>query len=591
MRWTKFGFAFLVGLIFCCREHKPSLREIVLQSPRDIADPVLLSLNPGMGFHRVRIVNQIRRATPYLPGQKLKLGVISGKVRFSFGIVPEYFLKVKQPVEIQIFAANSGQEKLIWSQTISAKDAPGWQNALINLPATPVNLFLTSNAQDCGLAVTPLARIAEEKPSRPSIIFILIDALRSDHLGAYGYSRNTSPNIDGLARSGAIFQNAVTASTFTATSLAGFFTGFMPWEHKMIFGYNLILDPKLATLAVKLREAGYSTAGFSSTYFHLSDLQLDRGFDLFDESCDKKFFSGDAECLSDQVVRWLDEKPDQPFFLYLHYTSTHAPYSPPEPFQKLFSAGLEKPGGEVGKGEILRFGKNRKWYQIPRPPAKNETEWLISQYDGEVRYADSQIARVLEKMEKQGSRKKALIIITADHGEAFYEHQIVEHINELHWPVVRVPLILSGPGIPAGKEITGLVRSQDLAISILDLVRAPGLAEATGKSFLPLLQGKQENKRAGYAVLYESKKNYEITVVYYPYQLLVSQPGDKNIELYNIETDPDEQNNLALQKPGLTRDMLKLLPEPETVLLRRKPGLPKIDQETLDRLKTIHYLK
>jgi arylsulfatase A-like enzyme len=590
MRWRKLFLFLSLALIIGCREHKKGLKDLILQSPEDIVDPALYKLNPEMKFYRVRVGNQIRRATPYIPGQKIHLVAPGSRLKFYLGIIPDYFSKYPTPVQVQLFADDAQGTGAVWSITISPKDAPGWKMVEINLPPHRETMAFSSDVQDYGLVITP-PLFGAPSNQKPSVVFILIDALRADHLGAYGYKKDTSPNIDALALKGAVFENVVTTAPFTATSLASFFTGTYPWENGVIFTDNLFLSQNFETLASRMRDAGYQTAGFSSTYFHLSDFDLTRGFDYFDESCDKYFFDRDADCLSGQIIKWIDERPVQPFFIYLHYTTTHSPYHPPEQYREMFSKGLKVPGGEVGQGDISSFNKNHKWYRMLRDPSPDELAWLISQYDGEVRYADEQIATVLKKLQAAGLDQNILFIVTADHGEAFFEHRLMDHPDELHWPVTRVPLIVSGPRIPEGAKISALARTVDVAPFILKYAGLPPLPKAFGKSLLPLITGDDSGPRVGYSVLYQSRKKYQISAVKYPYHILAREPGDKDLELYNIGTDPLEKNNLAAQSPDILKEMFKLVPGPDQVLARSKSDRGHQDQETQKRLKALHYVK
>jgi len=583
-------FFFFLAALFSCGGQPKDLGARVSNEPQDDPELTLLRLNPGVRFHRARIAGQIRRAIPYTPGDKLNLDPALLKFKFCFGILPEYFSQYQEPVAVKISARTGQGEEVVWSQSISPQDACAWMPVEVKLSKKPESLWLSSDVRDYGLVLTPAIGSARGKPAKPTIVFILVDALRADHLGAYGCARNTSPNIDALARSGTLFLNAQTASPFTVTSLTSFFTGMSPWEHKVIFNYNLILGENVVTLAQKMREDGYSTAGFSGTYFHLSDFGLDRGFDFFDESCAHRFFSGDAECLSANIISWVEQNPQRPLFLYFHFTPTHAPYNPPDQYKSLFSQGLFKPEGEVGQGDIERFSSSRKWYQLRRAPTQDELAWLISQYDGEIRYADDQIARVLKKLKAAGI-SDPLVIITADHGEGFYEHGFMEHSEELHWEVMRIPLIISGPGIPAGQRFKTFVRSYDLAPSILDYAGATALAAASGLSFRPLLRGQREDiERIGYGIIYEARNRYQISITRYPCRLLAWEPGDKNMELFNVEADPGEQNNLLSVQPEILKQLLKLAPN-HKLILSQKPAPSCGQKRTRDRLKALHYLK
>lgn len=583
---------FFLLIFLACEKPEPELKSQILNYPPAGMVPEIARLNPGLDFLRVKLGKQTRIAVAYAPGRDLKMDSSStNPVKFYYGVIPSYFRKYPEPITLQILITNQGQEQVIWSGKVAPEKALGWEFAEAMLPEKSSLIIFRSDIKDYGLAITPPKPGRFAPDSRPSIIFILVDALRADHLGAYGYQRETSPNLDQLAGSGVIFMNAMTSSTFTVTSLASMFTGLYPWEHRALFAYSMILGDDLVTVAQKLREAGYQTAGFSATYFLLSDFQLERGFELFDEGCDVNFFVGDAECLTEKAGRWLDTEAESPFFLYLHYVSTHSPYHPPEEYQKLFSAGLEKPKGAVGLGDIQPFGDTRKWYQIPRAPRKNELDWLISQYDGEIRYADAEIGKLLARLNELGLRDQTLILITADHGEAFFEHKEMEHTEENHWQVTRIPLILSGPGIPGGKKIDALVRSIDLAPFLLEYAATEPLSGISGKSFSALFSGTEPDPRIGYSIKYRSEKKYQIGVVKYPDHFLIWRPADKKVELYDLITDPLEQTNLSLTRPDLYQHFYSLLPDQNLVFFGAGPKEQKLSPETQKRLKTLHYTK
>jgi len=591
MSRAKIIFLFLLVGFLSCREQEPDPKGLLLNQPLDEPEPFFKKLNPELSFYRIKLGNQVRRAIAYAPGQELIIPKLNGKIKFSFGVIPQYFLKHQQAFELQLIDQSLSPEKIIWTETISKEMAGKWHYVEITLSKPSERIIFRSDIKDFGLVITPPIIFTKTSPAQPTIIFILVDALRADHLGAYGYSRNTSPNLDELARSGTIFLNAITASPFTVSSLTSMFTGLYPWEHKAVFAYSLILRPDLITLAQKLRENGYFTAGFSATYFHLSDFSLDRGFELFDETCSEKFFFGDAECLNQAVSNWLEAEARAPFFLFIHYVSPHAPYHPPLEYQNFFNTGLEKPKGEIGEGDVQRFTSNRRFYQIPRAPTEKELKWLISQYDAEIRYVDEQIGRLVKELYAQKGNQPLLVLITADHGEAFYEHKEVEHRTELHWQVLHIPLIIFGDQIPSGEQIKSLVRSVDIAPSLMEYAKVSPFINISGKSFLGLIQGENEPERIGWAINFKNKKRFQISLVMPPYQMLVWKPKNKKIELYNFWDDPEEKNNLALENVELVQNLLKLFPSYEQILSGEKPPQVKYDSETRKRLKSLHYLK
>jgi arylsulfatase len=441
-------------------------------------------------------------------------------------------------------------DKTLWEQTLApARDLGqrGWQEVL--LPCETVlgeRVALNSNARDYGALVTPLE--ASRPDSRPRVIFILVDALRPDHLGAYGYSRPTSPNLDTLAASGVRFENAITASVFTLTSVASIFTGRYPWEHGVIFTRNLHLPASLPVLAQEFQKQGYSTAAFSGTYFRFSLEGFDRGFQVFDESCAQAFFRDSADCLNRSALPWLQAHADEPFFLYLHYVDTHAPYYAPEPFRHRFTQGHRPDHNAAGLGDAARFGDGRKWFQVPLRPTPADLEYLKDLYDGEIAYADARIGEILKFLRQSGQMDSTFILVTADHGEAFQEHGELEHRKTLYDEALKVPLILAGPGLPRGKVIIAQVRTLDFGATLLGLAFDDRIILGEGRSLKPLGEGLPLAPEPALAAAYLGKEQRIYALRAPEWKLIVRYPG-RNLELYHLADDPLEKRNLAPQHP------------------------------------------
>jgi arylsulfatase A-like enzyme len=440
-------------------------------------------------------------------------------------------------------------------------------------------------------------------PDRPWVFFIVIDALRADALGTYGATDNATPNLDRLGREGVVFKHAYTAAPFTMTSVASIFTGLWPWQHKVMFSEDagLTLSPELPNLAAAFHDAGYHTVAFSGTYFSLAANGFNHGFDRFDESCAPAFFKDSAECLTQRITAWLasPEAVSGPNFVYIHYVDTHRPYAPPEEFKKRFTAGLTPPPDQdTASGEIDQFGANRKWYQFYRKPSAADLKYLRALYQGEAAYVDDQFGKLQAAIAASPAAKSSapFILVTADHGEAFYEHQIMEHVADLHDPVMSVPLILSG-ATPRGRVLDDQVRTIDLMPTLLTLAGIEPPPDISGRSLAPLLRGDQvEGHRFSTGVLNPAAAIHfphgepEYTFVLYPWKLFF-RPKSGARELFRLDDDPGELHDLAAAEPARVDDMQKQLqaiiklPPPASA----SPATP-MDPETIKKLKALQYI-
>lgn len=327
-----------------------------------------------------------------------------------------------------------------------------------------------------GLGCTP------EPASRPNVLLITIDTLRSDRIGAYGYVDGRTPNIDRLAAQGALFLNAVTDTPWTTPSMSSVMTGTYATVHGFKSTNVHRLDPANETLAEVLRAAGYTTAAIVGSFPLDSVFQLDQGFDRYDDHFttsiwtmpghefehiesdffespdDQRFFilskalndsrREDAE-VSDAAIAWLEQGPVQPFFLWVHYFGPH-----------------EKPDWRVAEDrrEDLR----------------------IEMYDRDIEATDRQVGRLLEAIDARNLAADTLVVFHADHGESLGEQALVGHGQLLNEATMKVPLILRYPGrVSPGRRVSGLARNVDIFPTVVDAAGLGSRADAPGESLLP----------------------------------------------------------------------------------------------------------
>jgi arylsulfatase len=323
--------------------------------------------------------------------------------------------------------------------------------------------------------------------SRPHVILILVDALRADHTSANGYHRTTTPNLDDrLLNHGVSFTRARTPSPWTGPANMAIMTGYYPYHLNATWDHT-VLPATIPTLAEMLHEAGYFGAGFVSNAFLSQSRGFSRGFDVYDDALafNPTSFQGVAAALNGRVFSWLASGPPEPapLFLFVYYVDPHTWYHPVPPFNTLYD---ETYTGNLHP-EVYRDGQDVVADVIS--PSERDVEHLIALYDGETAYWDYYLGELLAELENQQLLDNSLVVVTADHGQAFGEHGRWTHGNGLYEEVLRVPLLVRYPGlITPGQTIDDPVLNMDLMPTILDFagVQTPPGLHAT--SLRPILQ-------------------------------------------------------------------------------------------------------
>ena len=313
---------------------------------------------------------------------------------------------------------------------------------------------------------------------RPNLLLITLDTTRMDHLGCYGYALPTSPAIDSVAGGGVRFTGALTQIPLTGPAHATMMTGLHPHEHGAVRN-GVPLPQEARTLAERLRDAGYRTGAFLSGWPLRAGLSgLDQGFDVYDDSMQNRYRLVNTQRFAHQVTpparSWLRRHAGERFFLWVHYFDPHAPY-------------LRRPGLFDALGPDVR-------------EATRSIAPRILKYDSEIRHMDEQIGSLLATLRALGLERDTLVVITADHGEAFGEHGYVGHGRFLYEEIVRIPLIAAWPGrIAEGVTVDAPVGLIDVAPTILSLLDLPLPEFTTGIDLSLMLRGDQDEPTAGFA--------------------------------------------------------------------------------------------
>ncbi len=317
-----------------------------------------------------------------------------------------------------------------------------------------------------------------------SVLLIIIDTLRADHVGYWGYERPVTPTLDSLALSGTAWMQTQAQSSWTLPSVASMFTGLSPREHRagMSTAQMYGLASTIPTLQGILHSRGWQTCGIFNVIFLSEDFGFHRGFDHFD--C--RGVTGNTGCRRadqtvDDALSWL-EHPDREsrYFAVIHLYDPHIPYDPPPPYDALY-ADTSYTALRGGEQQLLAMNSvNKDSVEIEMEGLNN----LIDLYDGEIAFTDAQIGRLLARLRASNLTDSTLIIVVADHGEEFLDHSGLEHGRTLYQEVTHVPLIISGPGIAAGLTVEQPASHMDILPTVLSYL---GLDEPEGLSGRNLL--------------------------------------------------------------------------------------------------------
>lgn len=424
-----------------------------------------------------------------------------------------------------------------------------------------------------------------ESPERFNVLLITVDALRADHLSCYGYSRNTSPNLDALAQKGLRFEHCISQAPNTIPSF------FLLMASKYIQEGDL--QQKDLTLAEILKADGYKTGAIvENGLFDADQRGLDQGYDDFIVDRDlgydllvQLYGSNDrADVITDKAISWLSSHHEDRFFLWVHYIDPHDPYSPPEPYDRLFDPDYR------GKFDgDMRGPENRDANLLNYSPvvvAEADRNHIISLYDGEIRFVDREIGRLLMALDQLVLGLKTHVIVSADHGEIFGEYYLWIHGNSLYESEIRVPLIMSLPSLTKGGVVRDhAVQTIDIAPTICDLVGLDVPKSFLGRSLVPLIEGKGSlEDQAAYAVWKDFR------AVRTPRWKLITRNEGKKKELYDISIDPNETLNLAESHPTEVLSLSRALSSKQLGESPEKDAR-KITTEIVEELKSLGYLQ
>ncbi|MCI0625604.1 MAG: sulfatase-like hydrolase/transferase [Acidobacteria bacterium] len=410
--------------------------------------------------------------------------------------------------------------------------------------------------------VNPEAQKQSVQLSPISVLLITLDTLRPDRLGCYGSKLVQTPNLDRLGVEGVVFENAVTQVPLTPPAHASMMTGLDPLVHKVRDTGGFVLEDSFLTLAEILREQGWKTAAFVGASVLGKQFGLNQGFEVYDDQMTKpepgmaapEYPERRAAVVVDRALEWFAGNRQSPVFLWVHLYDPHAPYDPPAKFKKRYRG---------------------------RP------------YDGEVAYTDQEVGRLIERVRKALSPAQLLVAVLADHGESLSEHGEYSHGVFIYDSTLRIPFILSGPGVPSGVRVKSQARTTDLLPTLLELLGGNPAQPCQGTSLVPAFNGKPVATLPAYIETLHPKISMgwaELRGIRTNKWKYIRAPRP---ELYDLESDPSERRNVIDKFESEAEDLGRKL----TALL---PGGPNaaheeiqfrvIGNKTEEQLRSLGYV-
>jgi len=448
----------------------------------------------------------------------------------------------------------------------------------------------------CAPGSEPSPEPAPEPPAK-NLLFISIDTLRADHLSSYGYERRTTPFLDELASEGTLFVDAISPAAWTVPAHTTMMTGLDPRAHGILaYPKPGRLSDDATTLAETLRAAGFRTAAFTGGGYMSRKHGLEQGFEVYNGR-GLRFRSK-----FDRLLAWLEAlAAEERFFVFLHGFDAHGPYKPPAPFDREFVGDFE------GTFDTREFSPDRERV------SDEVLEYVVSQYDGEIRAADEILRGLLRKLRARGLLDDTLVVVTSDHGEELYEHGSIEHTHSLYDEVVRIPLIFHGPNIPAARVETqvGLV---DLYPTLLERLGVEAAQSVSGRA---LFAEFPPAPRPVFSFVEFREFPYRLDAVRTDEWKLIQwklsgmaevdwtgredarythrfrDRHEDFVELFDLTADPEERVDVAEEHPQVVAQLLELLAEHRAngagVRLRSQKALAP-DDAYLEALEALGYV-
>jgi arylsulfatase A-like enzyme len=410
-----------------------------------------------------------------------------------------------------------------------------------------------------------------------NIVLISLDTLRADHVGAYGYQRDTSPNMDQLARNGVLFADTIAPAPQTLASHASLFTSLIPSHHGALANFKFKLSEDAVTMAEILAEQGYATVSFNDGGLLDPEFGCDQGFDVYDSTMRKSRFASRVE----PAAQWLSDRLVEPFFLFLHTYEVHLPLVPEPEYLALFESDYEGPlPGHFG-GKVLKEFRGGKYGEDPA-----DIEHIVAIYDACIRSMDSSLGDLIGALKDNRLYDRSLIIVTSDHGEEYGERgRIAVHGPTLYDEVIRVPLIIKFPHDRFGGTVVDRqVRLIDILPTTLEVIGVEPLPHFEGSSLIGLVRGDEDRDLPAVS---ETKRGSVSSLRDSSWKLI---RGNRRRQLFDLTSDPGESQDLIEQRAVHADSLEESLDE----IRASRPSL-RTDYdpsaESVERLRALGYVE
>jgi arylsulfatase A-like enzyme len=564
-------------------------------------------------------------------------------VRFAVDVPSRPVLQVvlgtpeDEPVTFRITARHGDQDVPVLTRTLTT--AYRWEPERVDLAGfagAHLTLTLSATAPKPGTiafwgAPAIRQRAADDAGGPPrTVILVQLDTLRTDHLDLYGYERETAPTLKRLAGEGAWFLHAVTQTGWTKAATPSIHTSLYPTTH----GVHQIPDrlpASATTIAEVFHQAGYATASFSAVAFTGQFTNLHQGFEEVHESESTAGRAGprgskNAREYVDRLVDWLEAHRDVPSFVYLHFFDPHAPYEPNRPYDTMWA---DPKGRDEFNRELEVLKKHVKDAFMAQRGMATPGElkaagidaaaflrYCQDWYDGSIRGMDTEIARLIERLEELGLRDRALVAFYADHGEEFHDHGNMWHGRTVYGEMMRVPLIFWSPGrLPHGLKVPEPVQLIDVMPTLLDLSGLPIPKEAQGQTLRPLLSPggaagtvaanggwkrrpliSEKNPFGGHDFPNASQSFAIVEGNWKLIRNVVRPPAAPEFELYDFYHDPHDHHDVAAEHPDVVQRLAGMLDgwhrmATQAQLKSDADATKGMTAEQLERLRSLGYVK
>jgi arylsulfatase len=395
------------------------------------------------------------------------------------------------------------------------------------------------------LALTVLLRCAPSEDARgPNFVLIVVDALRADHIGCYGYDRPTSPIIDRLAAENILFENAISHAPWTKTSFATMMTSLYPHQHG-VTGWESIMPGAMVTLPEILKQNGYSTMAVVNMLGIAERFKVLDGVEVISSAAKTERRAQES---TDDAID-LMKQSGRPFFIIIHYFDVHWPYRPPVQYVDRVRVDSDPDPLARQRRRGSQASRQSQVQGLPDPDFARSERLM---YDGCIRYVDDNIARVIAYLEEAGIREETAVFVTADHGEAFWEHGFGSHGYDLHEESIRIPLIMSYPAkYDRPARVTEQVGLIDIFPTMIDLAGISEDGHREGVSLDDVLErgarvSGPKSLLPGDLLLAESTLNKapDTRCVRSNHVKAILEPATLYGQVYDLEKDPGERVNI-----------------------------------------------